>query len=229
MSDVVVLAAEARDRAGKGSARSARREGRVPGVVYGSKKSPSIITVERKELFRLMRQPGFYATLFDIEVNGKKDRVLARDVQFDPVSDVPVHVDFLRVSAATAVTVAVPVVFINEEECDGLISGGVLNVVRHELELSCRADAIPPQIEIDLKGLAVGDGVHISMVTLPDGVEPTITDRDFTIATVAAPTVVREEDEEAAEGEAVEGEEGVEAAEGEAAEGEEAASEESSE
>ncbi len=195
MSDVVVLAAEARDRAGKGSARSARREGRVPGVVYGSKKSPSIITVERKELFRLMRQPGFYATLFDIEVNGKKDRVLARDVQFDPVSDVPVHVDFLRVSAATAVTVAVPVVFINEEECDGLISGGVLNVVRHELELSCRADAIPPQIEIDLKGLAVGDGVHISMVTLPDGVEPTITDRDFTIATIAAPVVHVEEEE----------------------------------
>ncbi|MEM7169342.1 MAG: 50S ribosomal protein L25/general stress protein Ctc [Pseudomonadota bacterium] len=194
MSDITVLPAEARDRAGKGSARAARREGRVPGVVYGSKKAPAMITLERKELFRQLRQPGFYARLFDIDLDGKKDRVLARDVQFHPVSDVPLHIDFLRVSATTAVTVAVPVVFTNEEECPGLVGGGVLNVVRHELDLNCRADAIPPQIEIDLSGLEVGDGVHISMVNLPDGVEPTITDRDFTIATIAAPVVHVEEE-----------------------------------
>jgi large subunit ribosomal protein L25 len=135
-------------------------------------------------------------------------------VQFDPVTDRPLHVDFLRVSAATSVTVQVPVNFLNEEESPGLKRGGLLNVVRHEIEMNCRADAIPSSIDIDLTGLDIGDSIHISMISLPEGVEPTITDRDFTVATIAAPTVVQEE---AAEEE--EGEELVEGVEGEAEEG----------
>ena len=229
MTDVHTLEAELKERAGKGAARAVRRSGRVPAVIYGAKKGPVMITLDPRDVTRELNTGSFFATLFDIQVEGDKERVLPRDLQFHPVTDRALHIDFLRVSAATMVTVQVPCNFINEEESPGLKRGGVLNVVRYEIELNCRADAIPSEIEIDLAGLDIGDGVHISMVPLPDGVEPTITDRDFTIATVAAPTVVREEDEEAAEGEEVEGEEGVEAAEGEAAEGEEAAPEESSE
>jgi large subunit ribosomal protein L25 len=165
----------------------------VPGVIYGAKKDPNLISVEERLLTKLLHQGGFFSTLFDVKVNGKAERVLARDVQFDPVSDKPVHIDFLRVSAATSVHVEVSVHFINEDKCPGIKGGGVLNVVRHEVELTCRADAIPQHIEVDLAGLDIGDGVHISMVKLPEGVHPTITDRDFTIATIAAPTVVREE------------------------------------
>ncbi len=207
MSEIVELPASERERAGKGPARAARRAGQVPGVIYGAKKDPVMIAVENRQLNKLLHSGGFFSTLFDVKVGAKAERVLPRDVQFDPVTDQPVHVDFLRVSAATAVTVQVPVNFLNEEECQGLVEGGVLNVVRYEIELSCRADAIPQQIDIDLTGLQIGDGVHISMVTLPDGVEPTITDRDFTIATIAAPTVVKDEAAEAAaEAAAAEGE-----------------------
>jgi large subunit ribosomal protein L25 len=208
MADIVELPALARDRAGKGPARAARRSGQVPGVIYGAKKDPNLISVEERLLNKLLHQGGFFSTLFDVKVDGKAERVLARDVQFDPVSDFPVHIDFLRVSAATSVHVEVSVHFINEEQCKGLVEGGVLNVVRHEVELVCRADAIPQHIEIDLAGLDIGDGVHISMVKLPEGVRPAITDRDFTIATIAAPTVVREETAEAQA-------EGAEEAEGE--------------
>ena len=223
MTDVVELPAAARDRAGKGPARATRRAGQVPGVIYGAKKNPSLVSIEGKLLNKLLHQGGFSSTLFAAKVDGKTARALARDVQFDPVTDVPVHVDFLRVSATTRVTVDVPVHFLNEEKCPGLTEGGVLNVVRHEIELSCRADAIPQQIDIDLAGLEIGDGVHISMVKLPEGVRPTITDRDFTIATIAAPTVVRDEaaeEQAAAEGEAE--------AEGEAPEEGEATDEEES-
>lgn len=215
MSDVVEFPAQERERAGKGPARAARRAGQVPGVIYGAKKDPIMIAVENKQLNKLLHSGGFFSTLFDLKVGSKAERVLPRDVQFDPVTDQPVHVDFLRVSAATSVNVEVAVNFLNEDDCPGLKEGGVLNVVRYEIELSCRADAIPQQIDIDLTGLQVGDGIHISMVKLPDGVEPTITDRDFTIATIAAPTVVTEEAAEAAEGEAAAEGEG-EAAEGEA-------------
>ncbi|MGF1629938.1 MAG: 50S ribosomal protein L25/general stress protein Ctc [Kiloniellaceae bacterium] len=213
MSDIVVMPAVARDRAGKGPARAARRAGQVPGVIYGAKKDPNMISVEERLLTKLLHQGGFFSTLFDVKVNGKAERVLARDVQFHPVSDKPVHIDFLRVSAATSVHVEVSVHFINEDKSPGLRGGGVLNVVRHEVELTCRADAIPQHIEVDLEGLDIGDGVHISMVKLPDGVHPTITDRDFTIATIAAPTVVR--DEAAAEQAPAEGEIEAAAAESE--------------
>ncbi|MPZ08673.1 MAG: 50S ribosomal protein L25/general stress protein Ctc [Kiloniellaceae bacterium] len=207
MSDIVEMPAVARERAGKGPARAARRAGQVPGVIYGAKKDPNMIAVEERYLNKLLHQGGFFSTLFDVKVNGKAERVLARDVQFDPVTDKPVHIDFLRVSATTSVHVEVAVHFINEDQSPGLRGGGVLNVVRHEVELTCRADAIPQHIEVDLSGLDIGDGVHISMIKLPDGVHPTITDRDFTIATIAAPTVVRDEaaaEQVPAEGEAEE-------------------------
>ncbi|MDJ0970645.1 MAG: 50S ribosomal protein L25/general stress protein Ctc [Kiloniellales bacterium] len=221
MSDTIALPAEPRERVGKGAARAVRRAGRVPAVIYGDRKDPLTISLDPRDVDRELHRPGFFATLFDVEIGGKKHRVLPRDVQLDPVSDRTVHVDFLRVAQDTEVTVNVPVNFTNDEESPGLKRGGVLNIVRHEIEFSCRADAIPQQIEIDLTGLDIGDSVHISMIQLPDGVIPTITDRDFTIATVAAPSAVKAEaaEEQAA---AAEGEEGEvpEGEEGEVQEGE---------
>ncbi|MDX1484112.1 MAG: 50S ribosomal protein L25/general stress protein Ctc [Alphaproteobacteria bacterium] len=227
MADVITLPARARDRVGKGAARATRREGLIPAVIYGGKESPLAIALEPKVLHRELNQTGFFTTLTDIDIDGTAHRVLARDVQFHPVTDQPLHVDFLRVSESTRITVAVPVVFLNEEECPGLRRGGVLNVVRHDVEVDCRADAIPHSLTADLEELDIGDSIHISDIALPDGVEPTISDRDFTVATIAAPTVVRDEALEAdaeaeAEAEAEEGEEGVEGegVEGEGAEGE---------
>ncbi len=221
MAEILTIAAQRRERAGKGPARAARRAGRVPGVIYGSKKDPAMITLDPRELERELKTGGFLATIYNVTVDQNKERVLPRDVQFDPVTDRPIHVDFLRVSAATNVTVQVPVNFLNEEESPGLKRGGLLNVVRHEIEMTCRADTIPSGIDIDLTGLDIGDSIHISMITLPDGVAPTITDRDFTVATVAAPTVVQEEDEEAEAEEGAELEEGAEAEGEEGTEGEE--------
>jgi len=232
MAEISIIAAQRRERAGKGPARAARRAGRVPGVIYGSKKDPAMITLDPRELERELKTGGFLATIYNVSIDQDKERVLPRDVQFDPVTDRAIHVDFLRVSAATSVTVQVPVNFLNEEESPGLKRGGLLNVVRHEIEMNCRADAIPSSIDIDLAGLDIGDSVHISMISLPDGVAPTITDRDFTIASVAAPSVVKEEaaEEAEAEEELEEGfevdAEGVPIAPGEEAEGEEEKSEE---
>ena len=205
MSDVQNLSAELRSRAGKGAARQTRRDGRVPGVIYGNKQPATLISVEPRELLRQLRKKAFHATLFDIACDGKKERVLPRDVQFDPVSDKPTHVDFMRVGEHTRVYVDVPVVFQNEAQSPGLKRGGVLNIVRHEVELICSVDHIPQQITIDLAGLDIGDSVHISMVKLPEGVRPAIADRDFTVATIAVPTVQKVETEVAAtpaEGEA---------------------------
>lgn len=202
MSEVLNLVAERRERAGKGAARAARRAGRIPGVIYGAKKDPVMINLDPKALNKELNKAGFFATLFDVEIDGKKERALPRDVQFDPVTDRAIHIDLLRVSAATAVTVNVPVSFINEDQSPGLTKGGVLNVVRYEIELNCRADAIPQELELDLSSLDLGDSAHFSMITLPDGVEPTITDRDFTVATIAAPSAVKSEAAEAAEAEA---------------------------
>ena len=227
MVEVIALPAQVRERAGKGPARAVRRSGRVPGVIYGAKQDPLLISLDPRDLLKALRTGSFLATVYDLEMSGAKERVLPRDVQFHPVTDAAIHVDFLRVSATTTVTVHIPVEFLNEEDCPGLKRGGLLNVVRHDIEMVCRADAIPPHIDVDLSGLDIGDSVHISMVKLPDGVRPTITDRDFTIATIAAPTVVRDEAlEAAAEAAEAEGEE-AEAVEGEEAEGEkEAESEE---
>ncbi len=201
MSESSVLSVSARSHVGKGPARAARRAGRVPAVIYGAGSDSLPIAIDPRELSIELQKPGFFARLFDLEVDGQKERVLARDVQFDPVKDVPVHVDFMRVSSATRITVDVSVTFINEEGCVGLKRGGVLNVVRHAIELSSRADSIPQEIVVDLEGRDIGDSIHISDVSLPADVTPTITDRDFTIATIAAPTVVAAEEEEEVEAE----------------------------
>ena len=188
MSDNTILNANVRSNTGKGSARAARRAGRIPAIIYGEKKDTISIDIEEREYRKLMNQSGIFSRLLDISVEGKANTVLTRDIQFHPVSENPLHVDFLRIGKGSNINVSVPVSFINEELSPGLKTGGVLNTVRFELELECPVDNIPEKIEISLEGLVVGDSIHISSVTLPEGVKPTITDRDFTIATIAAPT-----------------------------------------
>jgi large subunit ribosomal protein L25 len=199
MADITVMPATAREKVGKGSARATRREGRGPAVIYGDGKPPLSITVERKQLVRNLDTGSFFTSIYDVQVDGDGNRVLPRDVQFHPVTDIPLHVDFLRIGANTMVDVEVPVEFINEDSSPGLRAGGVLNVVRHAVEVTCRPDVIPNSIVVDLAGSEMGDSLHISAVQLPEGVTPTIADRDFTIATIAAPTVIVDEDAEAAE------------------------------
>ncbi len=194
------LKAETRERVGKGSSRELRRNGLIPAVIYGDKQAPISIALSTKDVTQRIHAGGFMTTVAVIDVNGEKIRVLPKDYQLDPVRDFTMHVDFLRVSKNSTVTVEVPVHFINEEKAPGIKEGGVLNVVRHTVELLVAADAIPESLTADLSGLKIGDGIHISNIALPAGAAPTITDRDFTIATIAAPDVL--EDEDAAEGEA---------------------------
>ncbi|WP_339824612.1 50S ribosomal protein L25/general stress protein Ctc [uncultured Parasphingorhabdus sp.] len=220
MSDQLTISAEPRERAGKGASRALRREGRIPAVIYGDKKEAIAIHVEERALNKLLGTGHFMNSLVQVEVDGKKTRTLPKDVAFDPVTDRPLHVDFFRLAKGAKVQVNIPVVFINEEDSPGLKRGGVMNVVRHELDLMCDADHIPDQIEIDVTGLEIGDSIHISHVTLPTGAESSITDRDFTIAGVTAPSALKSSDDEAEEGE-----DSTEAAEGDAAEGEEGGSE----
>jgi large subunit ribosomal protein L25 len=193
MSDTLNLPAETRERAGKGASRALRREGRVPAVVYGGKEEPLAIHVEEKLLVKQLGTGHFLNSIVEIEVGGKKLRTLPKDVAFHPVSDRPLHADFLRLSKDSTVHVNVPVLFINEDASPGLKRGGVLNMVRHELELICEADKIPEDIQIDVTGLDIGDSIHISHVTLPKGSTSAITDRDFTIATIVAPSGLRSE------------------------------------
>ena len=197
MSDITTISASERERVGKGSARAARRAGLVPAVIYGDKKDTVGITMESREVTKIVHQPGIFGRLLEIDVAGKKSTVLTRDIQFHPVTDTIMHMDFLRVSQSATVAVAVPVEFINEDKCPGIRIGGVLNVVRYEVELNCPATAIPDKITIDLDGVKIGDSIHISAIPLPDGVTPTITDRDFTVATLASPGggVKNEEDD----------------------------------
>ncbi|MDI5923435.1 50S ribosomal protein L25/general stress protein Ctc [Rhizobium leguminosarum] len=193
------LKAEARERVGKGSARELRRNGLIPAVIYGDKQAPIAIALNTNEVTKRIHAGGFMTTVATIEIDGKKHKVLPKDYQLDPVRDFTLHVDFLRVSGNTQVTVEIPVHFINEEKSPGLKVGGVLNIVRHEVEVHCPADVIPEFFNIDLSGKKIGDSIHISEVTLPKGVTPVI-DRDFTIATIIAPAAGI--DESAAEGEA---------------------------
>ena len=195
MADIQTIAAASRDRGGKGTARAARRAGKVPAVIYGNNEEPILITVDRVKLEQEISKSGFLIRLLDVEVDDKKHRVLPRDTQFHPVTDRPMHVDFLRYSAARKLTVEVPVRFLNEDDSPGLKTGGVINIVRHAIEVSCVADSIPESFEIDLAGLEIGDSIHASALILSEGVELTITDRDFTIATIAAPTVMAVEEE----------------------------------
>ncbi len=234
MAEQMTIAAQVREGTGKGSARAIRRAGLVPAVIYGGKQPPQSISISEQELAPHVRAGRLTSTLMEVKVDGNSERVLARDVQLHPVTDAPLHIDFLRLEKGTTIAVMVHVNFIDEEESPGLKRGGVLNAVRRDLELLCPVDAIPEAIDVSLAGLEINDIIHISAVRLPEGVTPTISDRDFTVATIAAPTVVRDEEIEAAaaalaaegevgedgellegeEGEAVEGEEGAEAAEG---------------
>lgn len=191
MSDTLRLPAETRDRAGKGASRALRREGRVPAVIYGNNEAPISIHVELKELVRQLGTGHFFNSLVEIELGGQTVRTLPKDVAFHPVNERPLHADFLRISKDQKVHVEVPVVFENEAASPGLKRGGVLNVVRHELELVCDPELIPDEIHIDVTGLEVGDSIHISHVKLPEGSASAITDRDFTIATIVAPSGLR--------------------------------------
>lgn len=197
MSEQMTLAAETREQVGKGASRLLRREGRVPAVIYGNKQEPLSIHVEEKALMRLLNTGHFMNSVVMVGAGGQQVRTLPKDVTFDVVTERPVHVDFLRIGAHSTVTVAVPVVFTDEDDAPGIKrDGGVLNVTRHEIEVVCDAAEIPGEITISLAGLEVGASIHISDVKLPNGVEPSIADRDFAIATIVPPTVPTVEDEE---------------------------------
>ena len=197
MSEQMTLAAETREQVGKGASRLLRREGRVPAVIYGNKQEPLSIHVEEKALMRLLNTGHFMNSVVMLDAGGNQVRTLPKDVTFDVVTERPVHVDFLRIGAHSTVTVAVPVVFTDEDEAPGIKrDGGVLNVTRHEIEVVCDAAEIPGEITISLAGLEVGASIHISDVKLPNGVEPSIADRDFAIATIVPPTVPTAADEE---------------------------------
>lgn len=187
MSNETSLTAAKRERVGKGASRELRRNGQIPAVIYGNKEEALPIAISSNEISKHIHAGGFMTTIVNIDVDGTTIRALPKDYQLDPVKDFPVHVDFLRVTGNMTIEVEIPVHFKNEETCPGLKAGGTLNVVRHTVEVECRADAIPEEIMIDLLPFNLGDSIHISHVTLPAGVKPTITDRDFTIATIATP------------------------------------------
>ena len=194
MSAVKELKAVVRDRVGKGAARAVRRSGQVPAVIYGGGEPPHAIALNGNETQRLIYAGHFLTTVFEVDVDGAKTRVIPRDYQLDPVRDIPMHVDFLRVAAGQTLTVEVPVHFVGHETSPGLKRGGTLNVVRHAIELIVPTDAIPDAIEADLSTLDIGDSLHVSAVKLPEGVRAAI-DRDFTIATIATPATLGSEAE----------------------------------
>ena len=198
MSENTLISADLRNRVGKGSARAARRAGKIPAVIYGDKKQPISIEIEARMMRKIINEPGIFSRLLDINVDNGKHTVLMRDIHFHPITDDPMHFDFLRVSQSSTVSVSVGVEFINEAICPALKIGGVLNIVRYEVELNCLPTSIPEKIIVDLSEAKIGDSIHISAVELPEGVTPTITDRDFTIATLQSPGggVKNEEDEE---------------------------------
>jgi large subunit ribosomal protein L25 len=193
MPEITTLSAELRASAGRGAARATRRSGRVPGIIYGDNKHPVLISLEPRELSRALANRSFFATLVDVTVDGTVHRTLPREVQHHPATDAPLHVDFMRVGGNTQVTVTVPVIFTNPEMSPGIRRGGILNIVRHGIELSCPVDKIPDQLIVELNGLEIGDSIHISRVIIPEGCRTTISERDFTIASIAASSAVREE------------------------------------
>ena len=194
MAETKVLKAQARNGVGKGAAREARRQGLVPAVIYGDEKPPVTVSVAYKDALKFIYAGGFKSHVLDLDVDGTIHKVIPRDYQLDVVMDQPVHIDFLRVSGNSAIHVDVHVNFINEEASPGLKRGGTLNVVRHTVEVIAPANAIPDEITVDLTGTEIGDAIHISAVTLPKGVKPAISDRDFTIATLVAPSGLKSEE-----------------------------------
>jgi large subunit ribosomal protein L25 len=193
MPETIPLSAERRAAVGKGPARATRRAGRIPGIVYGGGRDPVAISLDPREFSRALARRSFFATLVDLAVDGTVERTLPREVQYHPATDKPLHVDFMRVSATSRVAVTVPVVFVDHEQSMGLRRGGILNIVRHGIDLVCPVDDIPDHVTVSLGGLDIGDSVHISAVSLPEDCAPTITGRDFTIASIAASSAVREE------------------------------------
>ncbi|MGN6121339.1 MAG: 50S ribosomal protein L25/general stress protein Ctc [Sphingomonas oligoaromativorans] len=191
MSDQLTLAAETRDRAGKGASRHLRREGRVPAVIYGDNKEPVSIHVNERELMKALNTGHFMNSVVMIEGTGAAIRTLPKDVQLHPVTDRPLHVDFFRIGEHSTVHVNVPLHFVDEELSPGLKRGGVLSIVRHEIELIVDAALIPDQIVVSMKGFDVGESVHISSVALPTGAKLAIEDRDFTVATITAPSALK--------------------------------------
>ena len=195
MTKHYALSAEQRERAGKGVARGLRRENKIPAVVYGDAKDAQSIALPIKEVTLEYQKGHMFTNLCDLEIDGKKQLVLVRDVQLHPVNDRVLHIDFLRVTPKTTIVAHVPVHFKNEETCPGIKAGGSLTIVRHDLELVCKATDIPEEIEIDLAPFTIGDAIKISNVKLPAGVKPAISNRDFTIATIAAPRLLLEEED----------------------------------
>jgi large subunit ribosomal protein L25 len=192
MSATKVIKAEARDRVGKGASRALRRQQKVPAVIYGGKQAPAGISINSHDLTLLLHGGGFMTTLFDIDVAGKVERAIPRDFQLDPVKDFLTHVDFLRITEDSVITVDIPVHFLNEADSPGLKEGGVLNIVEHTIELSVKATNIPHSVDVDLTGLDIGDTIHISDVKLPEGAK-IVNRQNFTVATIVAPTIVVEE------------------------------------
>ena len=204
MSTSFEIIANLRDRAGKGAARAVRRQGLVPAVLYGDKKPASNLTLDPRQIFKALETGRFFSTVYEIKIGRKKERALARDVQFHPVTDQPLHVDFLRLSGNTKINVMVVVNFMNENKSAGLKEGGLLNIVRHEVELIVPSDDIPQQIDVDLTPFQIGDTINFSTATLPKTATPAISDRDFVLATIATPraAVAVAEEEETEETEA---------------------------
>jgi large subunit ribosomal protein L25 len=193
MAGMRTLAATARKGTGKGAARSARREGRIPGVIYGGGEAAEPIALDHRELNKLIYAGHFLTTIFELDVGGAKQRVIPRDYQLDPIKDQPLHVDFLRLKPGSSLRVQVPVHFINQDISPGLKKGGSLNIVRHAIEMRVPADAIPEAVIADLASLQIHDSVHITDLPLPEGCRPTQRERDFTIASISAPLVAAEE------------------------------------
>ena len=195
MSDTVQLKVEKRTKSGTGSSRDLRSKNYIPGIIYGEKKEPILISVDEKTLKTNIQDSGFFSKQCEIHLENEKLKVLPKDIQLHPVKERILHIDFLRVGENTTVTLYVPVKFINENSCPGLRQGGVINIVRHEVELKTPVSKIPEFLEANLDGLEIGGSVHISSINLEEGVTPTIKDRDFTIATIAPPTVMKVEEE----------------------------------
>ncbi len=206
MSDIVKMSVEPRPGIGKGAARAARRAGMVPGVIYGDKKAPITIQLKGNELLKTLNKGGFYQTIFDMDVGGEQHRVIPKDIQKNKLNGLPIHVDFMRLTKGAKIVLEIPVEFLNEDTCPGLKAGGTLNVVRHAVELSVDPGAIPEVITVDLAAFDLGATINISDAALPEGAEPTITDRDFTIATIIEPRGASESTDGGDEGEAGAGE-----------------------
>ena len=194
MKEIIKINADIRSRTGTGMSRESRSNAKIPGIIYGEKKDPIPISIDEKNLKAQISDSGFFSRQCEIQLADKSFKVLPKDIQLHPVKENILHIDFLRVGENTTVTLFVPVKFINENECEGIKLGGVLNIVRHEVELKSPVSKIPEFLEANLSGLEIGDSIHISSIKLDEGVKATIQDRDFTIATVAPPTVMKVEE-----------------------------------